>query len=911
MNLLRSIFRRICSIVQRRAAKQEIDEELRFHIDQRTAENIAAGMSPEEAEREARKRFGNLHTAREECRRLVGASFGESVLRDIHFGWRMLWKNLGFTTVGILTLALGVGGTTAIYSAVKSVVLEPIPGPQPDRLVQIAERTFTQGLFKDQNNKLSLVGVSHAVLEALVAQRNFFANLVWSDDTTLARETSDFSEMVSARLVPTDYFAVWKIQPFLGRTFAPDEAILLDDQMKTASDCAIVLSYSLWQSKYGGDRNLIGRTIKLSNRHFTVIGVMPPWFLPEGSNPVLWVPVQLRREDPNSSSLPNTRVIARLKPETSQKQAQAMLDAMAARLSKEHEHDNQNQVWHDGRNGLSLAIRTLSAQFQGSYGSEDLRRTLFELLGAIFFVLLIICANIANLTLARTERRQQEMAIRTSIGAGRGRLMRQLLTESLLLSCLGGLAGVAVSVWGMKILLSLVPDSVPRLKPVQLDIHVLACSLTISIVTSLLFGLVPAWRAGRTQMGEALKQAGIGATPGARGSRYRGTLVVAEVALAVVLLAGAGLMIKSVIRMLHVDPGFDPENLVGVKLSIPMKYERFGNPKEAVALRHVLYAHLLEQMKALPGVRAVGIGKHGAWPLKLKAEGRNQEWELLGEGCSLGPSDLFQAMRIPLLAGRVFDERDLGLDSASTAIVNETMARMLWPGEPALGKKFGGMTILGERSFEVVGVVGDYRDGGYNQQLRPAFYRPCEEWSLEGWGPFLVIRTQTDPRSLIPAVRRELRAAEPEMGSPRITIETQQLYDSTQAQRTYMLYLVVFAGVGVMLCAIGIYGVLAYSVARRVREIGIRIAVGAQRGDVLWMVMMEGLRLVVIGAGVGLLAAYWLTRLLRNQLFEVNPADPTVMAAVILFLFAVALLACYLPARHAARTNPMTALRYE
>jgi len=610
--------------------------------------------------------------------------------------------------------------------------------------------------------------------------------------------------------------------------------------------------------------------------------------------------------------LNNTRVLARLRPDTGLRQAQAMLDTVAARLTKDSQANAR--VWRARPHGLAFWIRPLRASFQGVdwSGAQDLRRTLFGFLGAIVFVLLIVCANLANLTLARTERRQHELAVRSSIGAGRGRLIRQLLTESLLLALLGGAGGAAVSVFGLKLLLALVPASMPRFKPAQIDGHALACTLLITLAAGLLFGLFPALNAGRKRLSELLKQAGAGVTAGTGRRHYRASLIVAEVSLAIVLLAGAGLMIKSVIRMLHVNPGFDPENLMRVTLQLPwQQYNDQRHPDQAAQLRKILYARLQERLAVLPGVRAVGVGKHAAWSVQVKPEGWSKAVELVLDGCSVAPNDLFRAMRIPLLAGRLFDAEDLAPASGAT-IINESMARAVWPGEQAVGKKLDGVGKNGEPiTYQVVGVVGDIRDYRYTATVKPTLYRPCEEISLEGFAPFLFIRTKSDPRALIPAIRQELKAAEPEMKMPGITIESEVLYDSTQAQRTYMLYLVVFAGVGVLLCAIGVYGVLAYSVARRVREIGIRIAVGAQRGDVVEMVMIEGMRLVFAGAGVGLLAAFWLTRLLRSQLFEVSPNDPAVMAAVVVLLFAVALLACYLPARRAARINPMTALRYE
>src|SRR5580658_210892 len=610
-------------------------------------------------------------------------------------------------------------------------------------------------------------------------------------------------------------------------------------------------------------------------------------------------------------ALNNIRVCARLAPGTSLAQVQAMLDIVAAQLQAAHTDDNAGTIWKQRPHGLGIMVRPLQAQFQGSYGSEDLRRTLFGLLGAICFVLLIVCANIANLTLARTERRQQELAIRSSIGAGRWRLMRQLLTECVLLACAGGVAGIIVTVVGMKLLLAVVPQSMPRLRPVELDGHALAWTLLISVTTGLLFGLMPGWRAGSVPLIDTLKQAGSGATAGLRRSRSRSVLVIAEVALAVVLLAGAGLMIKSVVRLLHVNPGFDPASLVNVSLHLP--FEKYSDSDEfgrAQQMRKLLFGQLQERLRSLPGVQAVGIGKHGSWPETGEPQGTSKDIEVLREGTGVGGANLFSAMRIPLLAGRLFEERDRG-KAAGTVVINETMARAFWPGENALGKRFSQNAGQDTRWYEVIGVVGDMRDHSYTEQVRPVFYRPCDELTIYGTPTFLVIRTRGDPQTLISGIRRELKAAEPEMGSPGITIEEQRLYDSTQAQRTYMEYLVVFAAVGVLLCAIGIYGVLAYSVARRVREIGIRLAIGAQREDVLRMVISEGLRLVLVGLAAGLAAAFWLTKFLQSQLFEVTPTDPWVMASVVALLLLVALLACYLPGRRAARINPMTALRYE
>ena len=883
---------------------RELAAELESHLQMHIEDNLRSGMTPAEARRNAMIKLGGMDSTQEACRDRRSLPFLETLLQDLRYAVRMWRKNPGFSAIVVLILALGIGSSTAIYSVVNTLLLHPLPGRDPERLVQIAERLY------DSHHQPFFSGVSPPVLEALLANRDYFADLVWWDTRDLERETADFIEGVQGAFVSPNFFRLWEVRPLLGRTFAPSEAAPRDENGVPQRDSVIILSYGFWNTVFAADRDVVGKTIELSKRQFTVIGVMPPHFqFPNAAYTKFWVAAEPRRLPPGWVTGPNTGLSARLRPGVNARQTQAMLDAVATRLMKDHAGDKMyGSEWRRRDQGLGFWVRSLGAEFTEGYGSDDLRKTLFGLLGAIGFVLLIVCANVANLTLANTERRAQELLVRSAMGAGRLRLARQLLTESVLLACLGGVGGLVVTIWGLKLLVGLIPEGIPRLKAIQVDGSVLGGALIISLLTGLLFGLAPAWRAGRTQLSEALKQAGLTATAGRNRGRWRGTLVVGEVALTVVLLTGAGLMIQSVVRLLQVNPGFDPENLLRVHLQLPWgKYAGEDNTK----VRNLILAQLHERLASLPGVIAAGIFKDSGWEETFIVDGRTEPVELYRAGCGVAESDCFRAMRIPLLAGRYFDKSDIG-ENVGTVMVNESLARVCWPGENAVGKTIRKVNARGPGAVsEVVGVVADARIYRYDEQVRPLFFRPYQEQDLPGQAPVLVLRTQRDPRGLIPAIREELKAAEPGMKTPRIFACRQALYDVTQAQRTYVLYLAVFAGVGLVLSALGIYGVLAYAVARRTREFGIRLALGAQRSEVLLLVMREGARLVGLGVGAGLLAAYWLTRLLEHQLFQVSPTDPLVLTIVVLVLLAVALLACYLPARRATKVNPIEALRCE
>jgi putative ABC transport system permease protein len=891
----------------------EMDEEMGAHIDMQTEANIEAGMTEAEARRAAFREFGHLDGIKETCREQRESWIGRQLSmtwKDVRFALRQLRGSPGFTTVAIVTLALGIGGSTAIYSVLNNVVLNPVPGPEPDRLLQIAERTYIA-----RDDSYHFFGVSPPVLEGLRANQDFFAEFAFYDHRHMERQTEDFVESVQCTFVSPNFFKLWDVAPILGRTFAEDEAVPLDVYEQPAKDSVIVLKHSWWKSFFDGDREVLGKTIELSGRHFTVIGVMPEYFGFPWGRAEFWVPTEDLRVERDILVSANTRVLARLKPGTTEGQAQAMLDTVAQQVTQNYANTyGYPDDWSRRPGGLELRARPLRHEFQDGGMGENLRQTLFGLLAAIGFVLLIVCANVATLTLARGERRQQEFAVRTALGAGRTRLMRQVLTESVLLGCLGGLGGLIVTHWSIQILITLAKE-MPRLRPVEVDLHVLGVAFLLSLATGVVFGLVPTWRASTASLGDAVKQAGTMATAGIWRSRYRDALVVVQVALALVLLAGAGLMIQSVVRLLQVDPGYNTENLLRVSVRLPFeKYSSFSSPD----LTNQTLTELHERIASLPGVRAVGVYKDSSESLEL--EGPEGSIRVGLRGCGLEESDLFDAMGVALLGGRLLDKSDLeegfffqtdGVEGVSAVVINQTMANLFWPGQDPVGKSFSSTSPHAKRTYEVVGVVADVRTYRYSETIGPIFYRPYQELLLQGESPMFLIRIATDPGTLAPAIRRELIAAEPGMRTPHFGVVSQTLYDSTLAQRTFMTYLIVFAAVGLLLSAIGIYGVLAYSVARRTREIGIRMAVGSGRGRVVALVMTEGVRLIAVGMGVGLVAAFWLTRFLEHQLFEVSRGEPVVFAGVALLLFVVGLVACLLPALRATRIEPMTALRYE
>jgi predicted permease len=893
------LLRRLQALFRKEKLDAEMSEEMRLHLERRTEENVAAGMQPDEARYAALRKFGGVEQVKELAREGRAFVWLEQTWQDVRYALRQLARAKGFTFVVVATLALGIGAITAIYSVVDGVLLNPIPGPAADQVVQIGRWIYYQN-----RSAPARAGLVLPALEALEANRDFFSELTWCDSVQLERKGDDFSTIAFGTMVPPDFFAVLGVRPLLGRTFASEEAVAVES-LKPMGDTTLILSHRWWKSEFAGDPKVLGRVVEMGGRRFTVVGVMPEYFQFPGGD--FWLPVQRPRQQPHTMQGGNIMLLARLKPGVTLPQTQAMLATVERRIFEDFPVADRPLLeffLRAGPGGRLWALPLREAMQDPSFGPgyENLRRTLFGLLAAIGFVLAIVCANVANLTLARTEQRQHELVVRAALGAGRSRLMRQLLTENLLLALFGGAAGLVVAAWGIKLLVAF--NTMPRLRPIELDGHVLTIAFAASVITGLVFGLVPAWRAGRVRLNETLTQGGLCATASGHGARYRNALVIGEVALAVVLLTGAGLMIQSVVKLLHVDPGFDPANLVSVEMNVPATMGE-GLPK-----RNATLALLHDRLATLPGVSAVGIIKDGFWEEKVMLDGRTEPVLLNRAHSGWEDSDYFRAARIPLASGRAFERGDVG-ENATAVIVNETLARLCWSGENALGKKLRVPQQRGERIYEVVGVVRDARVYRFDENLRPVFYRPYAEAPLTGMPDRLVVRTQQDPGGIIPAIRKELKAGAPRLRMPYISVFRQTLYDATRAQRTYRNYLAVFAGVGLLLAALGIYGVLAYSVARRTREIGIRIAVGAERWHVMGMVMRDGVWLIGIGAVVGVVAAFWLTKFLQKQLFGVSPHDPVVLAAVVVMLAAVALVACWIPARRATKVDPIVALRCE
>ena len=805
----------------------------------------------------------------------------ETLLQDLRYAVRMLIKKPGFTAVVVAALALGIGANTAIFSIVNSILLRPLPYRDPDRLAMIWMDNKRMNVDQDIHSYANYADYrdQNQVFESMAAYYGISLNLVGVGEP----------ERIIGSATSASLFEVLGVDPQKGRVFTSDEEQIGQDRVA-------VLSHGLWQRRFGGEPNIIGQEIQVSDVSRTVIGVMPPSFKFPHKDAEIWVPMALNDNQKRSRGSFGYYAIGRLKPGVTIQQAQAEMGTIAGNLANQ---------FPDTLEGYGVNLVPLHQQVTGK-----VRPALLVLLGTVAFVLLIACANVANLLLARAAGREREIAIRTALGANRGRLVRQLLTESALMGLAGGAVGLLIAKWGLSALIALSPEDIPRLDQIGIDGRVLAFTLLVSLVTGLIFGLVPALQASKPDLNESLKESGRSSTSGVDRRRVRSALVVLEVALSLVLLIGAGLMIKSFSQLQKVDLGFNPDRLVS--MNIQLSRTKYQGPLSAQFFRQ-----LIERVESMPGVESAGATTAmfiDALPnsTNFTVEGKppvSASEQIETPVDSVTPS-YFRTMGIALLQGREFTEQD-GLDAPPVAIINDTFARRFWPAEDPVGRRFKfGDTSSNAPWMTIVGVVGDMRRTGLDVDVRCETFLPYTQRRFIGFLS-LVVRAKSDPRGLATAVRDQVWAIDP--GQPVSHIRTMdQLLDGMMAQRRLnMVLFALFGGVALVLAAVGVYGVISYSVTQRTHEIGIRMALGAGRGDVLKMIVRNGMTLVLIGVAIGLVAAFGLTRLMTTLLFGVSATDLTTFVAISGILSGVALAACFVPALRAIKVDPMVALRYE
>ena len=880
---------RFLGLIRRPAVTEQVAAEVDFHIEMRTRELIEGGMSLAEARAEALRRFGSLDDVSAQCR-AIGTERERTVRRteflselrqDASFAVRQLIKSPAFTAIAVVTLALGIGATTAIFSAVRSVVLRAFPYAHPDRVMMVSELwngmdgNVSDGNFTDWH-------AAAKSFQAFAAERFTSFNLADRSST----------ERVSGGRVTHEFFGVFGVRPMLGRTFLPEE-----DQ--PGREQVVVLSHGLWTSRFGSDRGVIGRQVQLSGRPYTIIGVMPASFDPTLFGEGLWVPMAWTPERKAFHDEHHNFAVALLKPGVSREQAQAEMTSIARVGAERYPKDNT---------GRSARVQPLPQFLIG-----DFRQRLLVTLGAVSFVLLIACGNVANLLLVRAAGRQREMAIRAALGAGRGRIVRQLLTESAVLAIVGGLAGLALAWFGVRALVASAPAGIPRLEQTRIDPVVLAFALGLALLCSLVFGLAPALRAVRGNVQATLREGGRGM--GTARDALRSALVVAEVTLAFTLLVGAGLLVRSALYLQRVNPGFDPNGVIVGRVALPAA--TYAEPAHAART----FKQIADRVQAIPGVRAAAVVSQA--PLG-PGGGSNG---LVPEGRPFGPQSAinsrlriitpgyFATMGVQLQRGRTFTDRDVA-GAPRVMIVSQELARQAWPGQDPIGKRI----VCCEGSPDdprwktVVGVAADVRSRGPTVDVGPEFYLPIDQVPPEAWdwiqrAMAVVVRSNgSDPAVLATPIRAAVREIDPALPVYGVTTMTDALQGSIAQARFNTLLLTLLGGIGLTLAAVGIYGVVAYFVNLRTHEIGVRVALGARPRDVVRLMTWQGARPILIGMAIGIVAAVSTTRLLRNSVYGVSVTDPITMVAVALALGVVGLLATIIPARRATRVDPVRAL---
>jgi putative ABC transport system permease protein len=804
----------------------------------------------------------------------------ETLWQDLRYGFRVLKRKPAFTLVAIITLALGIGANTAIFSVVNKLLLSQLPYKEPDRIITLWERLSDDGAKKQK-----------------VAPANFLdwreRNQVFDEMAAVYPYGFDYTggtepETFRSWLVSEGFFETFGVRALYGRTFDPEE-------YKAGNPRVVVIGYGLWQRRFGSDPNLVGQTLQLDGEPYTVVGILPPEFrfLDEKQ---MWAPKIFADHDRRQRTGGYIDVVARLKPGATIEQARDEMSAIAAGLASEHPRTNQDT-------GVTLV--PLPEQIVG-----HVRPALLVLLGAVGLVLVIACANVANLLLARGAERQKELAIRAALGAGRIRLVRQLLTESLTLALLGGIGGILLASWGIDAILALSPSNLPRIDEVSIDGRVIGFAFAASMLTALAFGLAPAIQFSRPELQQFLKEGGRTSTAGFGRRRLRHALVISEIAIALMLLVGAGLLVRSFIRLLQVDPGFTPDNVLSLQVFI---WDKYQTPERRTAF----FDEAFTRLSSLPGVQAVGAVT--ALPFNnedtidvattFTIDGAPAEpGRQLTAYSTVASIDYFKVMSIPLARGRPFNEFDRA-GSPPVVLINEAMSRRYWPDEDPVGKKITVGSFGRPMSREIIGVVGDVRHTGLDSNPRPEFFVPHLQNPFGGMA--IVVRATSDPDQLLTAAKDQIRAINKDQPFYSINTMDALLTKSLGERRFNLLLLCAFATIALLLAGVGIYGLISFSISQRTHEIGVRMALGAKTRDITRMVLGEGIALALIGVGVGIVGALLLTRFLKSFLFGVTPTDPVTFAIISVLLIAIALVASYLPARRATRVDPMVALRYE
>jgi putative ABC transport system permease protein len=869
---------------RRKRMLDDLDQDIRDHIARETQDNIERGMSPEEARYAATRKFGNVTQVKEEARDVWSLIWLEQLLEDIRFGLRLLRKNPGFTAVAVLTLALGIGANAAVFSVVYAVLLRPLPYRDPSRLVVLRETTPRVGdVSVSFPDFIDWRAASHAFAQMAAVQ---------SVDFNLAGVTQP--ESISGDAVSPNFLSMMGVRPLLGRDFDASEE-------KAGTAPVLLLSYSLWQSHLGGDPNAVGKTITLDGRSFTIVGVLPPNYRSPDTTDVM-LPIGVWATD-NSEAIKERGdrgdmvVIGRLAPDVAFGQARAEMEGIAARLAQEYPASNDQ---------FSVALQPIRQAFVG-----DMKTAILVLFGAVLFVLLIACANVANLFLVRGASRTKEIALRIAFGASRGRIIRQMLTESFILACFGGVVGVALALGGIRGMAQLIPADMLSGATVNLNTAVLLFVAGVVALAAFIFGLAPALHSTKPDVQSELKEGGRTSSGGVAQNRLRGALAIAEISLALILLIGAGLMMKSLYRLLEVDPGFRPDRVL--TMGMDLRTQQYS--KDPAVLN--FWQQVLDRVSALPGVEGAAVGTH------IPLTDRHGRTDITIEGMALPRPGNYPhpdvhtvspgfvaTLGIPLLRGRTFTDAD-NENAPFVGMINAMVTRRFFPNEDPIGKRF----MFGHPSTDppkwctIVGVVGDTKMYGLANPARLEVYVPFRQDANSDMN--LVVKSGADPAALTSAIREAVQSIDKDQPLTAISTMKELVSNSVATRRMTLVLLGLFSGLALVLGAIGIYGVISYSVAQRTHEIGIRMALGAPRGDVFRLVVGEGLKLAGVGIAIGIAAALGLARLMSSLLYGISATDFETFTGVAVLLALVALLACYVPARRAMRVDPTVALRYE